>query len=345
MKDMTVGDIRSHIIKFALPLFAANILQLANTIIDRMWAGKFISANALGAVAISTSIFFIMISISIGLGSAAAIMISQFFGAKLKDKLKNVVGNSFILIFGTSLISTLCIQLFVDPILQWIQTPAEILPHARDYLLILSLGFVFVLAFNLLNSFFQSIGNSVLPLKFLIISVSINALLDPVLMLGLGPFPRLELKGAALATIFAQMIAFFAGFLYMQRNVKTISVEKCHFKPHKEIIAKMFKLAVPAMIRFGLLSLGITVIQAFINKFGADAAAGYGAASNVDNLAFFPAVSISAAVSTIVGQNIGAKKMDRAQKALREGVKITLFLVFLFLYFRFSSLKYYSQFF
>jgi len=329
MKDMTIGDIRGHIIKFSIPIFIANLLQLLNTVIDRIWAGKFIGANALGAVAISSSIFFIMISISIGLGSAASIMISQFFGAKLTTKLKNVIGNSFILVLITSTLSTLCIQFFVDLILNWVQTPPEIYTYAKDYLIILSLGFVFVMAFNLLTSFFRAIGNSVLPLKFLIISVSINALLDPFLMLGWGPFPRLELKGAALATIIAQMLAFGAGFIYMQQKAPVLAVQGSHFKPFKEIIIKLFHLAVPAMIRFGLLSVGITVVQAFINKFGADATAAYGAASNVDNLAFMPAMSIGVSVSTIVGQNIGAKKIDRAQQALKEGIKITLVIIFI----------------
>ncbi|MBN2089748.1 MATE family efflux transporter [candidate division KSB1 bacterium] len=328
MLDMTVGDIRNHIIKFSIPIFVANVLQLMNTIVDRIWAGKFISANALAAISISNSIFFIMLSISIGLGLAASIMISQFFGAKVNDKLKTVIGNSFILVIIVSIISTLSVQIFIDPIIGWIQTPPEIVQYTKDYLLVLSIGFIFVMAYNLVTSFFRAIGNSMIPLNFLIVSVVINAILDPILMLGLGPFPRMELKGAALATIIAQFIAFVAGFIYMQRKAPALAVQTIHFHPHREIIIKMFNLAFPSMIRFGLLSVGLTVIQAFINKFGADASAAFGAAANIDSLAFFPAMTISTAVSTIVGQNIGAHKIDRAQKALVEGIKITLFLDF-----------------
>lgn len=336
---MTIGDIRNHIIKFSIPIFAANVLQLMNTIVDRIWAGKFISANALAAISISNSIFFIMLSVSIGLGLAASIMISQFFGAKVTDKLKTVIGNSFILVIIVSIISTLIVQIFIDPIIRWIQTPPEIVQYTKDYLLVLSIGFIFVMAYNLVTSFFRAIGNSMIPLNFLIVSVVINAILDPILMLGLGPFPRMELKGAALATIIAQLIAFVAGFIYMQRKAPALAVQTIHFHPHWDIIIKMLNLAFPSMIRFGLLSVGLTVIQAFINKFGADASAAFGAAANIDSLAFFPAMTISTAVSTIVGQNIGARRIDRAQKALVEGIKITLFLEFFISLFAFFSPK------
>ncbi len=326
MHDMTTGNIRQHIIRFSAPILAANLLQFMNTVVDRIWAGKFINAHALGAVGISASIFFIMLSISIGLAIASSIMISQYYGAKLPDKLKYVIGNSYLLVLLTGTVSILAIQLYIDPILRWVQTPPSLYQYARDYLVTLSYGFLFVVAFNLLTSFFRAIGNSMLPLYFLIISVSINAALDPVLMLGLGPFPRLELTGAALSTIIAQMIAFITGFIYVQKRLPAIAVNSHHFRPDKALITKIFGLAVPSMIRFGLLSGGITVIQAIINKFGPDAAAAYGAASNVDNLAFYPAMSIGMALSVIAGQNIGARQIERARHALHESIKLTFFI-------------------
>jgi len=218
-----------------------------------------------------------------------------------------------------------------------IKTPSDIIQYAEKYLFTLSIGFFFVLSFNMLNSFFRALGNSIFPLKCLIISVVLNAILDPFLMLGWGPFPRMELTGAALATIIAQFFAFLSGFIYMQYKEKTISVSWKHFKPVNEIIKKMFKLAIPASIRFSLLSVGLTVIQATINKFGSDAAAAYGAASNIDQIILHPAMSISSAVSTIAGQNLGAHKIDRAKETMKQGILICFlvispFIIFFFLF-------------
>ncbi len=325
--NMTEGNIRKHIIKFSVPLFLGNLLQISYTMVNRMWAGKFLGKEALSAASISSLIGFIMMAFAIGMTMSTNILISQYYGAKNYKNIKSTVANSFIVIGIIALITNLGLIFFAEKILLIMNTPYEILEMSKSYLIIISYSSVFVFGFNLISFIFRAIGDSVSPLKFLAVSVVINVILDPFLMLGIGPFPKMGLNGAAVALLFSQGIAFIWSFIYLQKKGGFASLTLKEFKFNKVIALKIIKIGVPSSVQQTIIALGIAVIQAYINGFGSDAIAAYAAAGNIDNIVFQPASSINAAVCAIVGQNIGANKMDRVNKTIKYGLIINTLVI------------------
>lgn len=318
--DMTKGSIKNHIIKFSTPLFIGNVLQISYSMINRVWAGKFLGKDALGAISISSLISFIMLAFALGMTMSTNILVAQYYGAKNDSKLKKTVSNSFIIVGIISIITTILVIVFAKDLLILINTPKDIMDMSLHYLIILSFGTIFVFGFNLISSIFRGLGDSISPLKFLGISLIINTILDPFLMLGIGPFPKMGVNGASLALVISQGIAFIWGMVYLQKHGGIAKLDFKNLQIDKFIIRKILRLGLPASGQQLLISSGIAVIQSLINSFGNDAIASYAATSNIDNLVFQPAMSVGAAISAMVGQNLGANKMDRVNNTLKYGL-------------------------
>lgn len=322
-KDMTVGSVPKHLIKFALPMLIANVLQTGYSIINSIWVGKILGKDALAATAVSFPIIFILIAIASGVTLATTILVSQYYGAKNHDMVKKVVNNSFTIALILGIILTIIGILSSDYLLGLMSTPVGVFAFASSYLKISLLGFTLMYFTFLIVSILRGIGDTVTPLKFLIIGVLINAVLDPLLIIGVGPFPRLELNGAAIASIIAQTIAFSYGFYYLNKRNHFVAISPKDFNLNKELTALTFKIGFPSIIQQSLVSLGAAFITSFVNAFGASAIAAFGAAGRLEQLVFMPAMSIGMAVSAITGQNIGADKKDRIPQVFKWGVIFT----------------------
>ncbi len=325
MEDMTVGNIRKHIFIFSFPLLINNLLQMANLFVNRIWAGKFLGEDAIGAISISMIVLYIMFSLAIGLTIGTSTVISQYFGAKQQEKIGKTVALSFLLVFIISIIMTVVCIIFSSSILWLMDTPPKILTEARHYLIIAAIGFVFLFEQVLIGFIFRAIGDSITPLIFSGISVVVNVILDPFLMLGIYPFPRMEVEGAAVALVISQLVAFLFAMYALQKKGGLVSFRWKNLVFEKEIIKNLLKLGLPSGIQNVVISTGIGITQVFIDRFGTAAIASFAAISVVLNIIMYLTWSFAAGVSVIAGQNMGANNIERVKETLKEGIKICMF--------------------
>jgi putative MATE family efflux protein len=316
-KDLTQGNMLANIISFSLPMLLGNILQAANTALDSMWVGRFLGPEALGAVAVTFPITFLLISLVMGIAMAATVLVSQYAGAQNSPMIKKAIINSFLLLAITGVLVSLLGIVFNRPVLRMINTPEEIIPIASNYLVILLGGLIFMFGYNGVSAIQRGLGDAKTPLYFLAISVVINIILDPLLILGVWFFPKMGVNGAALATVISQIFAFIAAFIYLFKKTNLIRFKINELAFDQEVTMKILKIGLPTGVQATVISMGGMFLGSIINSFGTHVVAAYGIASNLDKLAITFAMSIAAATTTITGQNIGARKEENLKAIIR----------------------------
>jgi putative MATE family efflux protein len=322
-RDLTAGSIPKQLLYYSIPTLIGNLLQTAYSIINAIWIGNIVGENGIGATTVTTSVILVMISLAVGMTNATTILVSQFYGAKNFQKVKLAVNNSFSLALIMGSVLTVVSIAASDWILKVMGTPDIIFAQASSYLKISLLGFVMLFFSALILSILRGIGDSITPLIFTAVGVVLNAILDPIFIIGLGPIPRSGLNGAAFASLIAQGIAFLSSLYYLNRKNHVVALKFKNFVFNKEMTVDICKLGFPFAIQQVLVSLGGMFVNAMINSFGAAAVNAYGAAMRIDQLAYMPAQSLGISVSTLAGQNIGANKMDRVKEILKWGIIFT----------------------
>jgi putative MATE family efflux protein len=233
------------------------------------------------------------------------------------------VSNSFAVTLIVGVILTVLGILSCDLLLRMMDTPAEIFAMASSYLKITMLGFVLTYYVNLVVSILRGLGDTMTPLVFQAIGLAINAILDPLMIIGIGPFPRLGLNGAAWASLIALGIAFTLAMVYLNRKGHVAAVNPRRFRLDGGITRKLLQIGFPSVIQQSLISIGAAFITTFVNGFGAPATAAFGAAGRIDAVAFMPAISMSMSASALAGQNIGAQRLERVREVFWWGVLMT----------------------
>lgn len=310
MKNMKTSLIKGKpflaLFLFALPMILSVTLQQFYNICDSMIAGKFVSSKALAAVSASYPITMIYLAIGAGFGVGVNIVVSRFIGENNLLHAKQTIYTSILTIVLTGLVLTIVGYFLVGKLIQLINVSDDYYNDAVVYLKYYTLGIIFLFLYNVVTSIFQAIGNSRIPLYFLIFSTLLNIGLDIyfVTIFNMG------VEGLALATFIAQMIASIVSFL-----VLIIYVKKCIGKEKKilnfSILKKVLPIALPSIIQASTISIGQLLIQTLINKQGSDVVAGYGAAYKISYVVINIFVTISNALSTYVSQNAGAKEYKR----------------------------------
>jgi putative MATE family efflux protein len=321
--DLTVGSIPRHLLFFSIPMLLGNLIQISYSLINTIWVGHLVGEDAVGAVGISFPIFFILMGFAMGITLATTILVAQYYGAKDYKMVEKVVNNSFSLpLIIAAVLTTLCI-LSRNYLLGLMNTPPENFAMASSYLKIMLLSFVLMYMGFLISSILRGIGDTVTPLIFMSIGIGLNAILDPFLIGGFGPFPRLGLNGAAYATLISQGTALGIGFAYLNRRNHLVAFhpKKLIFDRHLTLL--VFKIGVPSIIQQSLFSIGAMFVTSFVNSFGSVATNAFGAVGRVDMIAFMPAMSMSMAVSALTGQNLGAGKPQRVKEIFKSGIVMT----------------------
>jgi putative MATE family efflux protein len=313
-RDLTVGSIPRLLVEFTLPLLAGSALQAGYTMINRYWVGNFLGADAMAAITISMQVAFIIIAVANGLTLGASIVVAQFVGARNWTGIKRVVDSSMLLIGMLSIVLLILGQVFLVPLLHAINTPPEAWGIALGYMRLFLFSFPLVFISILTTFLLRGTGDSVTPLIFQAISVAITAVLDPLFMNGWLGFPRLGLNGTAVATLITQTLGIVAYFIYLHRKNHIVSPDWTHLRIDWAISKLILKIGLPASAQQLLVSVGSAGVLRIVNGFSENATAGFGAASQVDMLAFFVVMSFSMAISTLAGQNIGAERHDRVQQ-------------------------------
>ena len=324
VQNMTTGNEARHIILFALPLLGGNILQQTYNIIDTAIVGKFLGGDALAAVGSTGSLTFLFFTLCMGLSTGAGIIVSQYFGADNKNRLNSAVICSALvtLVFGI-LTSVVSIALTV-PLLKLLNVPDALLDTAAVYMRIACAGTVAVAAYNWINSVMRALGDSTTPLIFLAIASVLNAGLDLLFVVVFS----MGVAGAALATVVAQGLSAVLCIIYCFRGGRLIKLELSRSMIRREMISLCIRTGIPVALQFSPISLSMAALQRVTNDFGSTVMAAYTIAMRIEQFVHQPFSSISSAISTFTGQNIGASQKDRAVKGLRSTMLISAVTAF-----------------
>lgn len=318
LKDLTSGNETKVMVSFAIPMIIGNLFQQLYNVADTIIVGRFIGAGALAAVGSSYTLMVFLTSIILGLCMGSGVVISMFFGAEKMDKLKSSVFTSFCFIALITLIINVLALVFIDQILHFIQIPKELLPDTKKYLQIIFYGIPATFIYNYFATMLRSMGNSIIPLIFLIMSAVINVVLDIIFVVPLS----MGIGGAALATIIAQGFSAVSISIYSFAKVPEIHLEPRHFHFESSIVKLIANYSVLTSIQQSIMNFGILMVQGLVNSFGVSAMAAFAAAVKIDSFAYMPVQDFGNAFSTFIAQNKGAEKQQRIRNGICSAIKI-----------------------
>ncbi|EOS59816.1 MATE efflux family protein [Firmicutes bacterium M10-2] len=311
--DMTTGSPVKLILAFGMPLLFGNILQQLYNFVDTVVVGRSLGMNALAAVGTTGSINFLVLGFVMGMAQGVSILVSQYFGAKDHKKLRRSISMSAYLNITVGIVTTFLATFASRAMLQWMNTPIEILDMAVEYIHIIFLGTLVSLAYNFFSGILRALGDARNPLIAMIIAFFVNTILDIWFVAGL----RIGVSGAAYATVIAQGISAIYCLVCL-KNIEFLRFEKEDWKPDSGLLKRSLTLSLPVAIMNSITAVGVMVLQAAINGFGALYVAGYTAASKVIIILEQISSTFGFASSTYVGQNMGALQIDRIKKGVRQ---------------------------
>ena len=319
MQNLTDGPETKSIIAFAMPMLIGNVFQQLYNMVDSIIVGRGVGKEALAAVGASFPIIFLMVSLVMGITMGSSIMLAQFYGAKKFTELKRTISTTYIFLFIASLAVSVAGIALSGPILRAVKVPEAIFPLAKQYLAIMFAGMIFLFGYNTVSAILRGLGDSKRPLYFLIVSTLVNIVLDLVFVLVLG----WGVAGAAWATVIAQGISLVIALVYMQRSgSEYLRIDRTSFVFDRALFRTMVKIGLPSGIQQSFVSLGFVALTRIVNPFGTVVIAGYTAASRLDSFAAMPAMNLSMALSTFVGQNLGAGKPERVRKGFNSTLMV-----------------------
>lgn len=321
--DLTQGSIRRHLVLFSIPMLAGSVLQTAYSIVNAIWVGNGLGANAVAALTVSFSVYFVLMAIAGGLTLATTILVSQAYGAKNLERVRRVINNSVVLIGAVSIICMVTGYLMASTLLKMMNTPVEVMPMAECYLRLLVWTIPFLFGTFLVASVLRGMGDSKTPLYFQAIAIVLTAVLDPILIFGWLGFPKLGLNGTAYATIVGHIVALVALLYYLKIKKHVAAPDWRHLRIDLATSLLTIKIGVPSMFQQALVSVGMLVVIGLVNNFGSNSTAAYGIVMRIDQLALMPAMTIGMAVSTLAGQNIGARSFDRVRMVFWNGILLS----------------------
>ena len=313
-KSMTTGNPFSLILKFALPLMLGSVFQELYTITDTIIVGQFLGVGALAAVGIGGWITWMLLAAVQGLGQGFSVLAAQAFGAKDNDRANREMGNSVVLSLIISVLLAIFGQFFLAPLLHLLGTPDEIFKDALLYLRLYYAGCPITMAYNYAASHLRAFGNSSAPLKATILASIVNIGLD---ILFVGPFGW-GIAGAISATLVAQAVAAAYSF-YALLKIDFVSFKKDTVKLDAKESARQLKIGVPMSAQYIVISIGGIIVQFVVNRYGITYIAGVTATNRLYTLLETAAISYGYAITTYVGQNVGAGKFDRIKSGMVSG--------------------------
>lgn len=321
--QLTTGSIPKTLFTFTLPILMGNVLQSLNGSVNAIWVGKFLGPAALSATANANTVMFLLLGAVFGITMAATILIAQHMGARRPAEAKRVVGTSATFFIGIAvLISALGLP-SARVILGWMGTPADAIEYAVAYMRVMFLALPPSYAFFFVMAALRGAGDSKTPFYFLVMSVVLDIVLNPLLIFGAGPLPALGIAGSATATLIAQVISLLAMLRHIYRRGNPLALHRGELKllrPDPAILRTLVIKGIPMGLQMIVLSSSMVMLFAVVNPFGSATAAAFAAAMQLWNYVQMPALALSAAVSSMAAQNIGAGLWDRVRDIARTGI-------------------------
>ena len=312
MKDFTSGRIGLSIFRFALPMLIGQVFQQLYTMVDQIIVGNFLGKEALAAVGASFPIIFTLISLVIGIASGGTIVISQYFGAKDFRMVKRAIDTVFIMLFAAAIILTAIGLPSIEMVFRLMQLPEELMDLGVSYLSVYLAGLILFFGYNGIASILRGLGDSITPLYFLILATVLNIGLDLLFIVVL----EWGIAGAAWATLIAQGVAFIVAAIYLNRTHPLIKFNLKDFAFDRKVFRDSMRIGLPTGLQHTFVSLGMMALMGIVNTFGTNVTAAYTAAGRLDMMAVIPAMVFAQALSTYVGQNMGAGKIERVRRGL-----------------------------
>ena len=318
INDMTQGSVFKKMVLFTLPVMLANALQLCYGLVDMVIVGKFVGSAGLSAITIGSQVFNLMATLCIGFSVGGQVFISQIIGGKEYRKLNQTIGTVFTLVGVLGLLMTLIGFVFSVPVLRLMNTPEESFEMAKAYMKVCSGGVLFTYGYNMVSAILRGMGDSKRPLLFILISTIVNLTGDLLLV---GYF-KMGAAGAAWATILGQAVSFVIALVFLVRRKEEFHFDfkAKSFIPENGTAAKLVKLGVPFALQSSSIDISMMFVCALVNSFGVIASATFGVGSRLQSLGFVMSGAVGAFVSSMVGQNIAAGKMDRVHKGIHLGL-------------------------
>ena len=321
-KYMLEGSISRGIVRFAVPLFFGNLFQQLYNTADSLIVGNKLGDGALAAVSSTGTLIFLLIGFFQGIGLGAGVVVSQFFGARYKKSLRLSIHTYLALSLFIGIFLTVAATLMAPQILILMGTPEEVMPDAVEYIRVYFMGSLGLVMYNACMGVMQAVGDSKHPLYYLIISSIINVVLDIILIVGFG----FGVWAAAFATVVSQFISVILCMRKLMISEEEYSVSLKELKCDAKMVRMILRIGLPSGVQNSIIAFANVVVQSNINFFGKTAMAGCGAYSKIEGFAFLPITSFTAAMSTFVGQNLGAGNKERARKGARFGVLSSMVL-------------------
>ena len=314
--SLTEGSIWRSMLVFAFPVLLSNLLQLFYDTFDAWTVGYFLGDAALAAVSSSSSLIFLLVGFCNGLSLGAGVVIARHFGAKNTEALHNAIHTAIAFGLTAGLVLTVLGIAFTPTILRWMDTPADVLPLSIQYFRFYFCGAIFVVMYNMCVGILHAVGDSRHPLYYLMISCSVNVVLD-LFFVG---FLRLGVGAAAVATTISQGISAALCCIHLLRSREVYRLIPGQIRFYWDSLKDIVRIGFPSGVQNSMISIANVVVQSSINGFGSAAMAGCGAHTKLEGFAFLPVVCFSQALSTFVSQNLGAKQYGRVKKGIAFGV-------------------------
>ncbi len=318
INNLTEGSIPRQLLKFAIPLILANILQTMYNTVDMIVVGQFVGADGLSAISIGGEFIHFFMFMCAGFSSGGQILLSQQVGMKDKAGISRTIGTVFTTVMALAVVFTAACFIIDEPMLRWLNTPDEAFEQASQYVIISGCGLIFIFGYNCISAVLRGMGDSKHPLMFIAIATVVNLVLDLLLVAVFN----MGAAGAAIATVIGQAVSVIcsAAYLFRHREAFGFDFKLSSFKPDPDRIVALIKVGTPLAVQQVAISVSLLFVQSYINAFGVAASAVTGIGQKIQNISGVFTNGINQAGGAMIGQCLGAQKQDRAKKVVYIGL-------------------------
>lgn len=310
---MTAGNPTKIILDFTFPIFIGNVFQQFYNMADTVIVGKFVGTKALAAVGSTGTIMFLILGFVLGMTAGFTVLTAQKFGAGDMKAMRQTVGGAAVLSILVTIVLTAGSMLFMKPLLHFMHTPADIFDDAYSYIMIICAGIAAQMLYNLLASVLRALGNSKVPLYFLILSALLNIVLDLVLIIVF----HLGAPGAAYATVISQGVSGVLCLVYIVKKIPVLHLEREDWKPKAHLLKIQLGIGIPMALQYSITAIGTMMVQTSLNLLGSGLVAAFTAASKIEQVVTQAYVALGTTMATYCAQNIGAGKVQRIRSGFR----------------------------
>ncbi|HNV01442.1 MAG TPA: MATE family efflux transporter [archaeon] len=318
-KDLTNVPVFQALIQLSIPLVLINVILTLYQVVDMFWVAK-LGTESIAAISVSFPIIFVINSIMFGVSSSGAIIVAQYFGKKEHDKIDYYAGQTLIWLTIIGLATGILGYLLSDLLITLIGAESNVSILASGYTKIIFIGIVFGFVYQGFTSILRSLGQVKLPLLIAFIGLLLNFILDPLFIFGWNVIPKMGVNGSAIATVLTQGFSLLIALIWLKLHKELVNIRKKDLYPNKKALFEFIKIGFPTTLEFLSRSIGFVLLTFIIAWFGTNALAAYGVGMRVTSLAMIPSFGISLATLTLIGQTLGAKKIEKIHEIVKKGM-------------------------